>query len=196
MCLALEKYSLFRSLKCVFVLIGVCSVLFLITLKICAAFLNSDEYDVWLTTGDQSKKMSREQPIGVTSSHHGYSVWVDRNKRRQTIEGFGAALTNSAAYNLFHSKIRDQIMTDLFSSSGLGKYALEGWSQVFLYYYLEGVLYIVFYQINEDHIDVMRTINVKQRYKVKDCLYNVSSVHVPVSILILSQRVQHSRCNT
>ena len=105
---------------CVFVLIGVCSILFLITLKCCVAFLNNDEYDVWLTTGDQSKKLSREQPIGVTSSPHGYSVWVDRNKRRQTIEGFGAALTNSAAYNLFHSKIRDQIMTDLFGSSGLG----------------------------------------------------------------------------
>ena len=83
----------------------------------CAASLNNDEYDVWLTSGDQSKTLSREQPIGVTSSPRGYSVWVDRKKRRQTIEGFGAALTNSAAYNL---RNRDQIMTDLFSSSGLG----------------------------------------------------------------------------
>ena len=75
---------------------------------------------VWLTTGDQSKKLSREQSIGVTSSHHGYSVWVDRNKRRQIIEGFGAAVANSAAYNLFNSGIRGQIMADLFGSDGLG----------------------------------------------------------------------------
>ena len=91
----------------------------------CAAFLNNDEYDVWLTTGDQSKKLSHEQPIGVTSSHHGYSVWVDRNKRRQTIEGFGAALTNSAAYNLFHSKTRSQIMSDLFGSNGIGSIQVQ-----------------------------------------------------------------------
>ena len=92
----------------------------LIAFGICSAFLNNDEYDVWLTTGDQTKKLSREQPIGVTSASQGYSVWVDRNKRRQTIEGFGAALTNSAAYNLFNSKKRHEIMTDLFGSNGIG----------------------------------------------------------------------------
>lgn len=85
-----------------------------------SAFLANDEYDVWLTTGDQSKKLSHETPIGVTSSGHGYSVWVDRNKRRQTIEGFGAALSNSAAYNIFHSQKRHEIMRDLFGSSGIG----------------------------------------------------------------------------
>ena len=86
----------------------------------CSGFLLNDEYEVWLTTGDQSKKLSREAPIGVTSSPHGYSVWVDRNKRRQVIEGFGAALTNSAAYNIFHSQKRHEILTDLFGNNGIG----------------------------------------------------------------------------
>lgn len=77
---------------------------------------NNDEYQVWLTTGDQTKKLSREAPCPVTSQHHGYSVWVDRNKRRQTIDGFGAALTNSAAYVIYHSPIRNKIITELFGS--------------------------------------------------------------------------------
>lgn len=83
-----------------------------------AGFLlsNNDEYQVWLTTGDQSKKLSRESPISVSSSYYGYSVWVDRNKRRQTIEGFGAAITNSAAYVIYHSPKRNAIMRDLFGS--------------------------------------------------------------------------------
>lgn len=87
----------------------------------------NDEYKVYLTTGDQSKKLSREAPCQVSSSHNGYSVWVDRTKRRQTIEGFGAALTNSAAYVIYHSPIRHQILNDLFGSgeNDLGKYNVK-----------------------------------------------------------------------
>ncbi|XP_053395890.1 uncharacterized protein LOC123525833 [Mercenaria mercenaria] len=76
----------------------------------------NDEYQVYLTTGDQSKKLSHEAPCRVTSSHNGYSVWVDRRKRRQTIDGFGAALTNSAAYVIYHSPVRQQILQDLFGN--------------------------------------------------------------------------------
>ena len=89
-------------------------------LETCSAFLLNDEYDVWLTTGDQSKKLSREASIGTSPHSQGYSVWVDRRKRRQTIEGFGAALTNSAAYNIYHSRRRQDIMRDLFGSGGIG----------------------------------------------------------------------------
>ena len=92
----------------------------LLVLEMCSAFLLNDEYDVWLTTGDQSKKLSREASIGTSPHSQGYSVWVDRNKRRQTIEGFGAALTNSAAYNIYHSRRRQDIMRDLFGSNGIG----------------------------------------------------------------------------
>lgn len=87
-------------------------------LEVSLAYLlhNNDEYQVWLTTGDGTKNLSREAPCPVTAYHHGYSVWVDRNKRRQTIEGFGAALTNSAAYVIFQSPLRNKILSDLFGS--------------------------------------------------------------------------------
>lgn len=94
-----------------------------LTLVLCCSKLvngyllsNNDEYQVWLTTGDQTKKLSREAPCPMTSQHNGFSVWVDRNKRRQTIDGFGAAISNSAAYVLFHSPIRRNIMSDLFGT--------------------------------------------------------------------------------
>ncbi|WAQ99109.1 NEG1-like protein [Mya arenaria] len=75
---------------------------------------NKDEYQVWLTTGDGSKKLHREAPCRRTSHSNGYSVWVDRSKRRQFIEGFGASLTNAAAYVIYHSPNRHTIMRDLF----------------------------------------------------------------------------------
>ncbi|XP_052256941.1 uncharacterized protein LOC127862039 isoform X2 [Dreissena polymorpha] len=83
---------------------------------ICFLLNTNDEYQVWLTTGDMTKKLNREPSCMVTNNHHGYSVWVDRNKRRQTIDGFGAALSNSAAYVLFHSPNRHVIMRDLFGT--------------------------------------------------------------------------------
>ncbi|WAQ99108.1 NEG1-like protein [Mya arenaria] len=94
--------------------------LLLVNLLVAAqAFItnNNDEYQVWLTTGDGSKKLHREAPCPRTSNGHGYSVWVDRNKRRQSMEGFGAALTNAAAYVIYHSPNRHAIMGDLFGNS-------------------------------------------------------------------------------
>lgn len=84
---------------------------------------NNDEFQVWLTTGDEMKKLSRQSPVGPVSQEQGYNVWVDRRKRRQTIEGFGAALTNSAAYVIYNSPDRHAIMQDLFScgENELGK---------------------------------------------------------------------------
>ncbi|XP_052256934.1 uncharacterized protein LOC127862038 isoform X2 [Dreissena polymorpha] len=85
----------------------------------CHGFLhnNNDEYQVWLTTGDGSKKLHREAAISTSNSGQGYSVWVDRRKRRQSMEGFGGSLTNAAASVIYHSPNRAQIMRDLF---GLG----------------------------------------------------------------------------
>lgn len=87
---------------------------------------NNDEYQVWLTTGDQTKLLERQSPIHATHAHYGFSVWVDRNKRRQVIDGFGAAITNSAAYVIFHSPQRHVVMQDLFGSGldQLGEFVL------------------------------------------------------------------------
>jgi len=84
---------------------------------------NNDEYQVWVTTGDGSRKMHREAPCVRSSQHTGFSVWVDRNKWRQEMVGFGAALSNSAAYVIYHSPDRHAIMRDLFGNGtdDLGK---------------------------------------------------------------------------
>ncbi|KAL4236680.1 hypothetical protein ACF0H5_005064 [Mactra antiquata] len=87
-----------------------------VTLQTVTGYLlsNNNEYQVYLTTGDQSKKLSREAALTPTNQESGYNLWVDRRKRRQTIEGFGGALTNSAAYAIYNSPVRSQVIRDLF----------------------------------------------------------------------------------
>lgn len=82
----------------------------------CFLLSNEDEYQAWLTTGDQTHKLSRQAPVPPVTQEEGYNVWVDRRKPRQTIEGFGAAITNSAANVIFNSPDRHNIMQDLFGS--------------------------------------------------------------------------------
>jgi len=66
-----------------------------------------------------------DQSSGLTGENVCLSVWVDRRKRRQTMEGFGGALTNSAAYVIYNSPNRHIIMRDLFGQSqdDLGRWA-------------------------------------------------------------------------
>lgn len=87
----------------------------------CYLLSTNDEYQAWLTTGDGTRKLTRQSPVGPVSQEQGYNVWVDRRKRRQTVEGFGAAITNSAAYVIYNSPDRTNIMRDLF---GNGEYEL------------------------------------------------------------------------
>jgi glucosylceramidase len=55
---------------------------------------------VWLTTGDQSKLLTREADIPVTEIVETLfpTITVDESQKLQEIEGFGAALTGSSAY--------------------------------------------------------------------------------------------------
>ena len=63
---------------------------------------------VWLTNGDQSKLLSREGDLTIskTSASNWPVINLDTGTLYQSIEGFGAALTGSAAY-LFHNKLSD-----------------------------------------------------------------------------------------
>lgn len=77
---------------------------------------------VYLTRGDQSRKLSKEADL-YPSNSNGRQINIDRNRRYQTMEGFGAAMTNSAAYVIYHSSRRQEIMQHLFSkTSGIGKF--------------------------------------------------------------------------
>lgn len=77
--------------------------------------------DVWVTNSNGGDRLSQKASLSPTGSSNGFHISVNRNKRYQFITGFGAALTNAAAYNLYHSQRRDQIMQDLFGPSGICK---------------------------------------------------------------------------
>lgn len=57
---------------------------------------------VWLTTGDKLRLLNREGDLSIRSKQSGSFplITVDTATTFQSIEGFGAALTGSSAYNL------------------------------------------------------------------------------------------------
>ena len=67
--------------------------------------------EVWLSTGDSIKKLNREPDIpGQRDAVGGYVININRGEVHQFIKGFGAALTNSAAYLLYNSFEREQVL--------------------------------------------------------------------------------------
>jgi glucosylceramidase len=80
---------------------------------------------VWLTTDTQKTKLAQQSSITfAASSASAPDVYVDETEGYQTIEGFGASFTDSAAY-LLNEKVPSNkigtVMTDLFSrASGIG----------------------------------------------------------------------------
>src|SRR5262245_34472249 len=58
---------------------------------------------VWVTTDDQRKKLERQPSLSFSEGCGvgGSTIFVDESQRYQTIEGFGASFTDSAAYLLY-----------------------------------------------------------------------------------------------
>ncbi len=58
--------------------------------------------NVWLTTDDQQTLMAPQQPVSFTPGTSGNlpSIYISESQAEQTIEGFGASMTDSAAYLL------------------------------------------------------------------------------------------------
>ncbi|NJO15387.1 MAG: glycosyl hydrolase [Thioploca sp.] len=82
--------------------------------------------EVWLTTGDTSKKLLQQQPnINFKTVTENSSLLIEVNgPKYQQIEGFGAALTDSAAWLIYHqlsADKRNELMNKLFSpDDGIG----------------------------------------------------------------------------
>lgn len=81
---------------------------------------------MWLTTGDELAQL-RQQPglnFRLGAGGNSIQILVSENTRYQQIEGFGAAVTDSAAWviqNQLSPAQRDAVMTSLFSpSNGIG----------------------------------------------------------------------------
>jgi glucosylceramidase len=80
---------------------------------------------VWETTTGSSGALAEQlaqQPNVTFGSETSTTpqITVKPGTTYQTIRGFGAAMTDSTAYLLYHSPERAQIMNDLFGSSGAG----------------------------------------------------------------------------
>ncbi len=82
--------------------------------------------DVWLTTGDRSSLLDQQQDLVFQPGNGsgGFTITVDPSTTYQTIDGFGASLTDSSAWlieNELNSTQRDKLMNLLFDpANGVG----------------------------------------------------------------------------
>lgn len=78
----------------------------------------------WLTTADRSQLMARQPDLPLQPDSGAATINVDPNQRFQTIDGFGAAMTESSAYLLNHvltASQRAATMKNLFDpATGAG----------------------------------------------------------------------------
>ncbi|MFS8097197.1 ricin-type beta-trefoil lectin domain protein [Lentzea alba] len=77
--------------------------------------------NVWLTTADRSNLLRQQADVTFGSGGNGPTITINPNVSYQSVVGFGASFTDSAAWNIFNSPRRDEIMDQLFNrSSGIG----------------------------------------------------------------------------
>ena len=79
---------------------------------------------VWMTTGDQSVLLQRltDVSFGPTANTAPTTVSIDESSSYQTMDGFGAAMTGSAAYLInqrLNAAQRDALLTELYGPNGL-----------------------------------------------------------------------------
>lgn len=81
------------------------------------------EFTPYLTSGDKSSLLSEGLSIQTDESNPSiFKITIDTKKKYQTIDGFGAAMSESAAYvlsSLTESK-REEVMNLLFGETGIG----------------------------------------------------------------------------
>jgi glucosylceramidase len=88
----------------------------------------NESVQVWLTNTNGSGTVGGfptklvQQGSVTFGAQTGTTPAIDVNSATsyQTMDGFGAAMTDSAAYLIFNSSARNSIMSDLFGSSGIG----------------------------------------------------------------------------
>lgn len=76
---------------------------------------------VWLTTADKSNALTRKSDVTFGSGGTGSTITVNPNSTYQSMVGFGASFTDAAAWNIFNSPRRNEIMANLFDkNTGIG----------------------------------------------------------------------------
>ncbi|MEO0604527.1 MAG: hypothetical protein AAF211_24040, partial [Myxococcota bacterium] len=77
----------------------------------------------WLSTGDEALQLASMPDLPLLADHPSVpQIVVDRSQRFQTIEGFGAAMTESSAFLIDQAEDPDAVMAALFGreQGGLG----------------------------------------------------------------------------
>ncbi|WP_176470164.1 glycoside hydrolase family 30 protein [Terribacillus saccharophilus] len=79
--------------------------------------------DSWLTTGDEQHLLEKQPAkLFLDDKQDLPTIYVDKHKMFQQMEGFGAAMTGSSAYLLEHKlaeQERSALFKDLFTDSGI-----------------------------------------------------------------------------
>ncbi|KXK24698.1 MAG: glucan endo-1,6-beta-glucosidase [Bacteroidetes bacterium OLB12] len=80
---------------------------------------------VYLTTGDKQKLLNEEFLLNnnTDASASGVMITLDSTQKLQSVDGFGAALTGSAAYLInrrLNNQQRDSLLNTLFAPAGIG----------------------------------------------------------------------------
>jgi hypothetical protein len=73
---------------------------------------------VWLTTADRANLLRQQGNVTFGTGGSGPVITVNPNTTYQSMVGFGASLTDAAAWNIWISPRRDEIMNALFTGSG------------------------------------------------------------------------------
>src|SRR6266849_3362654 len=102
------------------------AVLVLLLAKACPNVSLAQNVSIWLTTDNQKTKLKQQSSISFSAGSSGSTptVFVDETEGYQSIEGFGASFTDSAAY-LLNEKVPpsqlNSVMTSLFDhTNGIG----------------------------------------------------------------------------
>jgi glucosylceramidase len=75
---------------------------------------------VWLTTPDRGNLLRPQPNVTFDGGGSGSTITVNPNTTYQSMVGFGASLTDAAAWNIYNSPQRGTIMNNLFGSGGIG----------------------------------------------------------------------------
>ncbi|QKV80728.1 ricin-type beta-trefoil lectin domain protein [Amycolatopsis sp. Hca4] len=77
--------------------------------------------NVWLTTADRSNLLRQQGSVTFGGGGSGPVITVNPNTTYQSMVGFGASFTDAAAWNVYNSPRRDEIMNALFNpGTGVG----------------------------------------------------------------------------
>ncbi|SCE00571.1 O-Glycosyl hydrolase [Streptomyces sp. DvalAA-14] len=105
-------------------LVGAVGITTLVTLTASPASAANESVQKWLTTSDLSQHLAAQPDLGFSASSAAGTITVNDSQTFQTMDGFGAAMTDSSAWLLsdkLSSTAHTNMMNALFSpSQGIG----------------------------------------------------------------------------